>query len=65
MMDNPMMLVTINEGGIIFSSEVGGDVDDEMDVVSGAVVLIEAMRERGFPVCQMLVCDTTLRVAVT
>jgi hypothetical protein len=41
--------------GIVFVTEVNGDVDEELDTVDCAVRVLGAMQERGFAVHQMLV----------
>jgi hypothetical protein len=58
----PMLLVTINLMGIVFVTEVNGDVDEELDTVDCAARVLGAMQERGFAVHQMLVVDTSIRV---
>jgi len=58
----PMLLVTINLRGIVFVTEVNGDVDEELDTTDCAVRVLHAMQGDRLAVQQMLVVDTSTRV---
>jgi len=57
-----MLLVTINLRGIVFVTEVNGDVDEELDTTDCAVRVLHAMQGDRLAVQQMLVVDTSTRV---
>jgi hypothetical protein len=61
-MDDGMLLVTVNELGIVFCAQVGGYVEEIEQTADTALFVLGALAKQGFEVSQMLVIDTSVRV---